>query len=524
MTGRFWSLTLRTSFAAAAVWVLASTTLVPSASAAPVREQAGGLCTTKEWADPRNWDGPDGCVARLKNAGVAAATCVQAPTPDAPDAGLPGWVTVRTDASTRPGVRDRYTDYGVGGYGLSVYDQGCVSGVTHPEASALNTLASGEFTVAATITGAGNTLREEAYTPTGTWGFLDGMISGVVSNAYRYVFTPFGMITLVLVGLWLIWRSSAGRLSEMARTVGWALFVTAAMTALFRYPVWVAHVADEAGTQGLAVSHSVVGLGPQDTPAKDCIMYSADPDGCRDHRTAAGRASAVVTDALLYDNWLRAELGSSDSATAKTYGPELYDAQTLSWDEAADITAHPEMRAQILQEKADRWNITAAKIKADDPAAYEHLQGKHGMDRAGAGFVAVLSAVFFSAFDIAASLIIMFGFLAVRLVIMCLPTIATVGIFRPASGPLRRLVNFAVGALWQVILLGFLSGVYLSATALILTWTGIPGPVRIALIAITGVFCWLARRPAKRLRNLGRIGAPAETGTRTTAPAEAVAA
>jgi hypothetical protein len=517
----------RVQHALAAVLVLACTLTFPArADAAPVvpgdpkqSQTNTTLCTVDEWQNPANWKD---CAQRGAGAAGQTAACVQAPVPDSPDSGLAGWATSRPDADLQPGIVGRYTQYGVGGYQLSTYDTGCLSGATHPVAGASNTLASLEFTGAAAIIGTAGALRERAYNPQGSWGFLDGLIAKVVDETFRYVFTPWGILGWALTGLYLMWRAGTGRLSEQAKLVGWTALVTVAMIGLFRYPLWAAHGADSAATSGLSLAHTVTGQGPQSIPADRC--HNPNPDACVDHRTAAVRASDTVVDAVLYRSWLRAQLGSADSPAAKMYGPALYDAQTLSWDESATIAAHPEVRKTVFDEKAARWNAIAAQLKQSDPAAYEHLRGTDGTARIGSGAVALLSALAFAGFDVTASLFILFGFLLVRVVLMCLPMLAAFGVFQPASGPLRRAVDAAAGSLFNIVLFGALSGVYLTAVSLVYA-SALPGPFQVVLVLLVGVCCWLVRRPARRVRDSVRLHEPARSTRRAGAPqAEAVAA
>ena len=56
----------------------------------------------------------------------------------------------------------------------------------------------------------------------------------------------------------------------------------------------------------------------------------------------------------------------------------------------------------------------AEQIKTEDPQAYDYLQGNEGMDRIGAGFIAILSSLFFAMFDITASILVLIGFLIFR--------------------------------------------------------------------------------------------------------------
>ncbi len=56
---------------------------------------------------------------------------------------------------------------------------------------------------------------------------------------------------------------------------------------------------------------------------------------------------------MLYRNWLRGELGSADSETAKKYGPALYDAKSFTWGEAEDIRKDPKQRQVLIEPEAE---------------------------------------------------------------------------------------------------------------------------------------------------------------------------
>src|SRR5947207_2192546 len=94
------------------------------------------------------------------------------------------------------------------------------------------------------------------------------------------------------------------------------------------------------------------------------------------------------------------------------------------------------------------------QIKTEEPGAYEYLQGTKGMERIGAGFIAILSAVFYAMFDITASLLVLLGFLIFRWAVVAAPILGTVGLLRPASGGVRRLVNAVVAAVFNIIIFG----------------------------------------------------------------------
>lgn len=481
--------------AAGVVWPITD----PAAAARPttMAEQAPGtLCTTAEWRTDFR-----GCVDRLQDVGAARAACLQAPTPGTPDSGLAGWFADRPGSASRPGPRGLYSEYGYAGYSYSTYDIGCASGLINPEYKVTTTVANGEFMFATAIIGASNALRERAWSPDSMWGWADPLVDQATKAVYREVFSVFGIITLCVIGLYLLWRSRQADMSSSMTTAGWALLVMVAVTALAAWPVKSANVADSTLVGALSVVHDAVGPRPKDLPAGECRL--GDPEACRDHRPPAVRASDTATETMLYRNWLRGALGSADSATAQKYGRALYDAKSLTWDEAQRLRDNPATREATIAAKQRQWMKVAEQIKTEDPEAYEFLQGSRDMDRVGAGFIAVLAAVLFAMFDLTASILVLLGFLIFRWAVVAAPILGTVGLLRPASAGIRRLGNAVVAAVFNIAIFGTGAAVYLFAVDLIMSTPTLPGWLQVVLVWLTGVVGWLLLRPYRRVTQLG---------------------
>jgi hypothetical protein len=484
-----------------AVLVGAVATLFPvgPAGAAPAPQAPGGsLCTTDEWRNPANFDR---CVGGLADLGESRAQCLTAPTPGAPDSGMAGWFASRTDSYDKPGPKGLYTRYGYAGYDYTTYDINCVSGLMHPDYKFENTVANGEFMLGTSIVGASNALRERAWNPKAMWGWADPLVERATKAVYQKVFTVFGAITLAIIGLYLLWRARQSDLSNAMTTAGWAVLVMVVITAIASWPTWSANVADKTLVGSLSVIHDAVGPPSQDIPADQC--RNPDPQGCVDHRAPAVRASDTATDGMLYRNWLRGELGSADSDTAKKYGPVLYDAKSFTWGEIQDIRKNPDQRQVIIKQKQQRWMKVAEQIKKDDPEAYQYLQGTQGMERIGAGFIAILASLFFAMFDITASILILLGFLIFRWAVIAAPILGTIGLLRPASSGLRRLANAVIAAIFNIIIFGTGAAIYLFAVDLIMSTASLAGWLQVVLIWLTGVVGWLLLRPYRRITQLG---------------------
>jgi hypothetical protein len=448
------------------------------------------FCDVEEWqSDPAR------CIEQLKRVTDREVNCLEEPSPATPDSGLAGWFASRPDASRRSGTTGLYTDQGYAGYSYTTYDQ-CFAFDSKFE----NTVANGELMLATAIVGASNALREKAWDPGSMWAWADPLVEKSTRAIYEKVFTPFGALTLVLVGLYLLWRSRQAEMSWAVTTSGWAILVMVVVTALYTWPVFSANIADKALITSLGTIHGAVGPPKKELPPEQCPL--PDRNACRDERPPALRASDNAAEQILFENWLRGLLGSADSATARKYGRMLYDARTIDWREQQSIRDDPRLRDVYIERKAAQWRNFAGRIKEEDPAAYEYLTGAKGMERIGAGFIALLSAVMFALFDITASLLVLLGFVIFRWAVIAAPIIGTVAILRPASAGFRRLVNAVVAALFNIVIFGAGAAIYLFAFDLIMG-AALPGWLQVVLVWLCGIVGWLLLRPYRRITQLG---------------------
>ncbi|GIF11216.1 MFS transporter [Actinoplanes teichomyceticus] len=489
-------------FSAMVVLVVASiawAVAAPSGAYAAPGKAPGGPCSLEEWKkDFRQ------CVNRLKDAAGEKASCESAPTPSTPDSGLAGWFAEKPEASNQPGPKGMYTLYGYAGYSFPIYDQegGCTAPLTEADSRIESTIANGEFMVATAIIGASNALRERAWDPQSLWGWADTLVQQATTAVYQKVFTAFGVITLAIVGIYLIWRSRQADMGAATTTAGWAILVMVGVTAIAAWPVRSANLADQSLVTSLSVVHDAVGPRAQ-SPASgtDCKLGKA--DACTDKRPPAVRASDTATETMLYRNWLRGVLGSADSETAQKYGLALYDAHSLRWDEAEEIRKNPAIREATLERKRTQWSLVAQQIKTEDPEAYDYLQGTNGMERIGSGFIAALAALMFAMFDLTASVLVLLGFLIFRWAVIAVPILGTIGLLRPASAGIRRLGNAVVAAIFNIAIFGTGAAIYLFAVDLIMNTASLPGWLQVVLVWLCGVVGWLLLRPYRRITQLG---------------------
>ncbi|GAA4200260.1 MFS transporter [Actinocatenispora rupis] len=465
-------------------------------------------CTIAQWQKPDQWRE---CAKKLPAVSSTMNDCMGVPTPARPDSGFGGWFAANPKLG--PGITDLYSKYGYAGYTYPIYNPDCASGASPlpSDASATTTIANGELMVATGIVGAANAFRERAYEPDKMWGWSDKLVKTATKAVYQKVFSIFGVITIAVVGLYLLWRSRQANMSDALTTAGWAVLVMVVVTAVAAWPLVSAHLADSTLVTSLGIVHDAVGPQSKTIPLNKCenakpnpvLGATHDPRLCYDHRPPAVRAGDTATEAVLYNNWLRGTLGSATSDTAKRYGRVLYDSGSLTWQEAALIQKDPSQRNKIFSTKADTFRRVAQEIKVDDPDAYNYLQGKEGSARIGAGLISIISALAFGFFDIAASLLIILGFLIFRWAVVAIPVIGTIAILRPASAGFKRLINIVVAAIFNIIIFGAGASIYLFAVDIIMNTASLPGWLQITLVWLCGIVGWLLLRPYRRITQLG---------------------
>ncbi len=440
-----------------------------------------------------SWKTPLECLPGGDKAG-SSLDCKQAPPASRPDSGLAGWF-LRQPA--QPSTKDpfaadpkvsTYDVYGYAGLSYVTYDLGCgPDAVRDPSALTTNTIANLLYSPALWFVALDNSVREYAYQPGSMWGWTDDLVERASSALAERVFNVWGVLVLGIVGVWLLWGARGGNMSAAVTTAGWALLVMALVSAVAAWPLNASKAADSTLTGALG----------QVSGAMNAGIGSAGDD-----RPPAVRASGVLTETVLYQQWLRGTLGSADGDMAKKYGPQLYQARAISWHDAKRMQDNPDVRSAIFAEKAKLWQTTAEKIKAEDPEAYEYLVGRKGTERVGAAMLALISAIVVTPFDLMASVLVLVAFLIIRLAVAFLPATGTIGILRPASGPLRAMLRTVVAAIINCVIFGVGSAVFLLAMEVITGTPSLAGWQQILLMWLTGVILWLLLRPYRRLTQL----------------------
>jgi hypothetical protein len=279
--------------------------------------------------------------------------CKVAPTPEVPGRGVEAFF--EPAPATPPAAADPFVagstttiheQYGYAGLRWNTYGLGCLSGVSSPEASVGTTVANWLFTLPKAITAATGAMLGAAYQPDFLRVF-DPLISAVVDGLRRSVFEQWIGLMVAGLGFLIIWRARKSSLSGTAAAIGWAVFVMALATVLFRWPLAAGQAAD---TTVVATMSGVT--------------------AALDERDATGRsntgqlAASNLHEALLYQVWLGGEFGDANSVAARRYGAQLFDAQALTWAQAATLAQDPAAGQQIIEAKEAKFKQIAAQVEA----------------------------------------------------------------------------------------------------------------------------------------------------------------
>src|SRR3954465_1897161 len=259
------TMTMFVTVVASIVWAVA--TPANAAVGGGVLKAPGGACSTDEWKQDFK-----SCVSRLADVSASRAQCLTPPTPSAPDSGPAGWFAERPPSSTKPGPQGIYSQYGYAGYNYTTYDleAGCASTIVDPDVKFESTVANGEFMIATAVIGASNALRERAWDPQSLWGWANPLVEQATKAVYEKVFSVFGVITLAVVGLYLLWRPRQADMGAATTTAGWAILVMVVVTAIAAWPVRSANLADQTLITSLGVVHDAVGPRAHNTPPGQC--------------------------------------------------------------------------------------------------------------------------------------------------------------------------------------------------------------------------------------------------------------
>lgn len=415
--------------------------------------------------------------------------CKDAPRPEAPGRGITGaFVDAPKDlpaGESWQNGRPVYSHYAYAGYRWNTYDLGCGADIARNPGAVVGTEVANwlyevpKFGVALT-----NFAIRTAYNPT----FLD-VFNPLVLNASealrRALFDQWVGVFVLLLGATLLWRARALQLSSAATMAVWAVLVMILVAAVAQWPLRAGEITDDVVTSTLGsvnrgINGSTGGVDPADQAAQN------------------------LTSAVLFEQWKAGQFGDANSATANKYARAMWESQTLTWAEARTVSEDPDGRGKdLIEDKAKLYEDTAEKIKNEDPDAYAYLQGIRSSDRLGTAFIALFAAAVACPFLLMSSVLILAAYLIVRLAVIFLPAVATLGVAWQFRGMVKGLLNVVAAAVINCIVFGVGCAVAIYGIGILLSPTnGLAQALRLVMVALLTFIMWHLLRPFRRLTTM----------------------
>ncbi|GAA4896920.1 hypothetical protein GCM10023203_59320 [Actinomycetospora straminea] len=401
-------------------------------------------------------------------ASAAPLDCKAPPDPDRPGTGLVGSLDPAPFGVGAPG--SVYAEVGYAGQIWWTYDLGCGPGGARDPAAATDTwLGNQFFNLAKLVVGGVNWSHYLIEQGSGLLAPLDGIVQAGTSAMYDAVFTTWVGLALIVLAAILLVLAMRGDLSRQAQRGAIAVIALAIAAAAYAAPVRWSSMLDGVLLDGVTAMQrgflSQVGVGDANT------------------------LPTVLTDQIVYNNWLRGEFGSADVPQARDMGRELLRAQTFTKQEIAD--------GQDTQATADakKQQYTSVADRAGD--RYSYFQGRQG-SRTGAGVLAFIQAVCIGLFQLMSKLLVLVSMLIIRLLVMVAPALAVVALLKPEVLPATLRVGGA--ALVNTLLVGAMAGLHsLMVIALFRPGSGVDTWLALLVTGVVTVVLWAVARPFRRL-------------------------
>jgi hypothetical protein len=409
------------------------------------------------------------CAAALVGSSALAAPfdCKEAPEPDRPGSGLVGSLDPAPLGLGAPG--SVYAEVGYAGLVWHTYDLGCAGAVADPSVATDTWLGNQTFNLAKFAVGGVDWAHYllarggDVLTP------LDKVIATATRATYDGVFRTFIGPVLLVLAVVLLFLALRGDLARQAHRAGFAALALMVGSAAYLAPVNWAKAGDGLLLDGITqMQQGFLGaLGQGDV----------------------NTLPTVLTDRVIYDNWLRGEFGAPNDPKAVELGRDLLRAQAFTKLELAsgrtteaDVDAKKQAFADVAARMGDR---------------YPNFQGRAG-SRIGVGVLAVTQAVCVALFQLLSKVLVLVAMLLLRLIVMCLPVIGVLGVLRPRTLPM--VARVAGAALVNAVLVGALAGLHaLLVVALFAPDSGVDLWLALLITGVATVVLWAVARPFRRL-------------------------
>lgn len=436
----------------------------------------------------KHWWDYVGNVGHLFDDPVAGASpsdtdpgmCKAPPTPQSPGSGFSGWI----DSGDPSPSATATSVYGKYGYlpEWHTYDLGCGGAVRDP-GTTLDTTLGNWLKGAATVIVAAENSVHRLVSPPNFLSKLDPVVDTATHAMRDAVWAPYLDLSVLVLSCFMLHKARKGDPAGIASMGAWALLVLTVVTQLSDYPTRAGHAVDNAATSVIGgINKNLLGEDPTSDPA-------------------SARAG-LLTERILYQNWLRGEFGSADATVAQKYGALVLGAQAYTYAEAKQIQTDPAGSKSITQKKADNFVKLGQAIRNECPSCYNYFKGQAG-GRTGTGAITLFAAVATAPFQILADILIVISLILIRLLVIFAPAIGILAIHPQARKAGIGAVSMAGAAILNSIAAAAIAGVDMVFVGKLLDPAiGLPMWACILLCLVFQYIFWSLLKPFRKLTTM----------------------
>lgn len=427
--------------------------------------------------------------------------CETAPVAESPADGLGGWLL--PPPKTAPKQVDPTSgasllqNHGVAGLSWFSFDDDCDFGtgdVTDKPAEVTDGIASTVFLPA--VLSAGATVSAGNAFGNPDWlDFLDPVLQHTSTALAKSFAEPLMPMFILVAALSALVFAARRQVSQTLRVLAFVLIGLCVVGLTVGWPIKASKAADD------TVS-AVVLTGQQN------IISGEDKPATQADREQPGAVFVgPLYKALVWDVWLRGQLGSDDSAVAQKYGYELYASRTLTYAERDQVNRDPSGAGKkIYEQKKKDFKKVASKIKDEDPSAYQTLTNSNFGQRMGLAIGGSLVAPTAFSLPFLAFVLLLLCFLYWRFTVILGPMLGAVMAMMPsvARSVARKLVAVAL----NTVIFGLGAAVYIALARFITEADEIPFGWQCLAVGVLTLVGWIVLHPVRALTRFTSLNMP----------------
>ncbi|MEN3121227.1 hypothetical protein [Janibacter sp. LM] len=428
---------------------------------------------------------------------------------ESPTDGLGGWVlpapkSPPTTVEPTSGA-SLLQNYGVAGLSWFTFDDDCDFGtgeITDKPAEVTDGIAS-TFFLPAVLSAAVTVSAGNAFGNPDWLDFLDPVLQHT-STAMAQAFTePLMPLFVLVAALSALVFAARRQVSQTLRVLAFVLIGLCVVGLTVGWPIKASKAADDIVSSVVLAGQNNIINGKDELPS----------DADREQPGTVFVGSLYKS--LVWDVWLRGQLGSDDSAVAQKYGYELYAARTLTYAEKAEINRDPSGAGKkIYEQKKKDFKDVAGKIKKEDPGAYATLTNSNFGQRMGLALGGSLVAPTAFSLPFIAFVLLLLCFLYWRFTVILGPMLGAVMAMMPSVA--RSVARKLVAVVLNTVIFGLGAAVYISLATYITQTDELAFGWQCLCIAVLTLVGWIVLHPVRALTRFTSLNMPGADGSQAS--------